>query len=103
MKEVNTIISDEIIQNKIYNIRGQKVMLDRDLAELYGTETKKLKQQVKRNIKRFPPDFMFEMTRQEFQDWRSQFVTSNSDHMGLRYAPFCFFRTGCSDALEYFK
>ncbi len=69
-------------------------MLDRDLAELYGVETKVLKQAVKRNIERFPDDFMFEMTKEEFVNWRSQFVTSNSDRMGLRYAPFCFTEQG---------
>jgi hypothetical protein len=53
--------------------------LDRDLAELYGVETKVLKQAVRRNIKRFPSDFMFELSKEEFEDWRSQFVTSNSD------------------------
>ena len=65
-------------------------MLDRDLAELYGVETKVLKQSVKRNIIRFPPDFMFELTSNELQDWRSQFVTSSADKKGLRYPPFCF-------------
>ncbi len=66
---------DEFVMNKIYYIRGQKVMLDRDLAELYGVETKQLKRQVKRNIERFPEDFMFELTKREFENWRSQFVT----------------------------
>jgi len=81
-------IPDQIITNKIYLIREQKVMLDRDLAELYGVETRVLKQAVRRNIKRFPKDFMFEMTIREFKNWRSQFVTSNSsDKMGLRYEP----------------
>jgi len=65
-------------------------MLDRDLAELYGIDTKVLKQTVRRNIKRFPLDFMFEMSTEEFREWRSQFVTSNTDKMGLRYPPFCF-------------
>ncbi len=89
------IIPEEVIINKIYVIRGQKVMLDRDLAELYGVETKVLKQTVKRNIDRFPEDFMFEMNDQEFQDWRSQSVTSNKgDKMGLRYAPYCFTEQG---------
>lgn len=69
-------------------------MIDRDLAELFGVETKVLKQAVKRNISRFPEDFMFEMTDEEFQDWRSQFVTSKSDIMGLRYPPFCFTEQG---------
>ena len=71
----------ERISGKIYLIRGTKVMLDRDLAELYGVETKALKQAVRRNIKRFPSDFMFELTKEEFQNWRSQFVTSNHDKM----------------------
>ena len=88
-------IPDEIITNKIYIIREQKVMIDRDLAELYGVETKYLKRQVKRNKERFPEDFMFEMTKEEFQNWRSQFVTSNSsDKMGLRYAPYVFTEQG---------
>lgn len=61
-----------IIQNKIYEIRGQKVMLDRDLAELYGVETKVLNQAVKRNIERFPDDFMFQLTREEWQTLSTQ-------------------------------
>lgn len=95
MKEKDKImIPDEVIMDKIYLIRGQKVMLDRDLAELYGVETKYLKRQVKRNIVRFPEDFMFELTEQEFREWRSHFVTSNEDKMGLRYAPFAFTEDG---------
>lgn len=85
---------DEILASKIYMIRKQKVMLDRDLANLYGVETRALKQAVRRNIDRFPEDFMFEMSGEEFGDWRSQFVTSNSDKLGLRYAPFCFTEQG---------
>ena len=88
------IIPDEIVMSKIYVFRGQKVMLDRDLAELYGVETKYLKRQVKRNIKRFPEDFMFELNKDEFEDWRSQFVTSKSDKKGLRYAPYAFTEQG---------
>ena len=80
--------------NRIYLIRGQKVMLDRDLSELYGVSTKVFKQAVRRNIDRFPDDFMFEMTQEELRNWRSQFVTSNSDKMGLRYPPFCFTEQG---------
>jgi hypothetical protein len=87
-------IPDEVIMSKIYFIRGNKVMLDRDLAELYGIETKVLKQTVRRNINRFPSDFMFAMSAEELQDWRSQFVTSNTDRMGLRYPPFCFTEHG---------
>lgn len=85
---------DEILASKIYVIRKQKVMLDRDLANLYGVETRALKQAVRRNIDRFPEDFMFEMSDKEFEDWRSQFVTSNSDKLGLRYVPFCFTEQG---------
>ncbi len=88
------MIPEEVIMSKIYFIRGQKVMIDRDLAAFYGVETKALKQAVKRNIERFPDDFMFEMTKEEFEIWRSQFVTSKSDIMGLRYAPFCFTNIG---------
>lgn len=70
-------------------------MLDRDLAELYKVETKQLKRQVKRNIARFPEDFMFQLNDQEFKNWRSQFGTSNSsDKMGLRYAPMVFTEQG---------
>ena len=76
-------IPDEVIISKIHLIRDQKVMIDRDLAALYGVETKVLKQAVKRNIERFPKDFMFEMSKEEFENWRSQIVTSNSDNMGL--------------------
>lgn len=69
-------------------------MLDRDLAELYGVETKYLKRQVKRHSKRFPPDFMFEFTKQELKDWRCNFGTSKGDLMGLRYPPFAFTEQG---------
>ena len=88
------MLPDEVISSKIYLIRGEKVMLDRDLAELYGVETKYLKRQVRRNLLRFPPDFMFELTENELQLWRSQFGTSNSEKMGLRYLPFAFTETG---------
>lgn len=87
-------IPDEAIINKIYLIRGQKVMIDRDLAELYRVETKRLKEAVRRNIERFPDDFMFVLTDAEFQNWRTQFATSKSDMIGLRYSPFCFTEQG---------
>nr|WP_315200384.1 ORF6N domain-containing protein [uncultured Flavobacterium sp.] len=90
----NSLLSEETISNKIYFIRNQKVMLDRDLALLYGIETKRLKEQVKRNISRFPEDFMFELTKEEFSNWRSQFATSNSDKMSLRYLPMVFTEHG---------
>ena len=84
----------ERIENRILLIRGKKVLLDRDIAELYGVQTKALKQAVRRNIARFPVDFMFELTKDEFSNWRSQFVTSNADNMGLRYAPMAFTEHG---------
>jgi phage regulator Rha-like protein len=87
-------VADEVIMNKIYLIRGQKVMIDRDLAELYGVETKRLKEAVRRNITRFPPDFLFEMDKEEFENWRTQNATSKEDKQGLRYAPFCFTEQG---------
>ena len=93
----------ESIVNKIIFIRGEKVLLDRDLAEIYGVETKALKQAVRRNIKRFPADFMFELTKEEFEDWRSQFVTSNSDKMGLRYKPMAFTEYGALMAANILK
>ena len=76
-KQEQTIgITDEIIFNKIYYLRDQKVMLDSDLAELYGVETKRLNEQVGRNIDRFPSDFMFTITQEEFENLKSQFATS---------------------------
>src|SRR5207247_1986901 len=89
-------ITDELVMNKIYFIRGQKVMLDRDLAQLFGVETKRLKEAVKRNMGRFPGDFMFQMTRKELEDWRTQFASSNSEKKGLRHLPFCFTEQGVS-------
>ena len=91
---MTTLVPVERIASKIYLIRDVKVMLDRDLAELYDVETKALKQAVRRNIDRFPADFMFEMTKKEFENWRSQFVTSKSDRMGLRYKPMAFTEQG---------
>jgi hypothetical protein len=95
-KLVKSVIADEAIINKIYLIRGKKIMLDRDLAEMYGVTTKVLNQAVKRNIERFPKDFMFQLTKKEFENWKSQFVTSNSDKMGLRKLPFAFTEQGVS-------
>ena len=88
------MIPDEIIISKIYLIKGQKVMIDRDLAELYAVETKVLKQAVRRNIARFPKDFMFEMSKKEFTKWRAENASSKADVMGLRYATFCFSEQG---------
>lgn len=89
-----TIVPDEAVMDKIYYIRAQKVMLDRDLADLYGVDTKRLKEAVRRNKARFPKDFMFQMTKKELDNWRTQFVSSNNDRQGLRYAPFCFTEQG---------
>lgn len=80
------------IQNLIYEIRGQKVMLDSDLATLYQVQTKVLNQSVKRNIKRFPADFMFQLTKEEFLNLKSQFVTSSWG--GVRKMPFAFTEQG---------
>ena len=91
--ENQAFISDERISNKIYFIRNQKVMLDNDLAELYGTETKKLKQQVKRNMIRFPKHFMFELTKEENEILRSQNVTlKHGEHS--KYLPYAFTEHG---------
>lgn len=86
------MIPDEVIMSKIYLIRGQKVILDRDLAELYEVETKALKQAVKRNIDIFPEHFMFELTEEEFKNLRSQIVTSSWG--GQRYLPYVFMELG---------
>lgn len=82
----------QIIQNKIYEIRGMRVMLDFDLAEMYEVETRVLNQSVKRNIKRFPSDFMFQLTSLEFENLISQFVTSSWG--GVRKLPFAFTEHG---------
>lgn len=84
----------QLIQNKVYTVRNQRVMLDRDLAEIYGVETRVLNQAVKRNMDRFPEDFMFQLTESEFQDWKSQIVISNSINMGLRHKPYAFTELG---------
>ena len=82
------------VEKAIFLVRGEKVMLDRDLAELYGVTTSALKQAVRRNIERFPSDFMFVLSDSEFADWRSQIVISNADRKGLRYAPMAFTEQG---------
>lgn len=84
----------EIIESKIYLIRNQRVMLDSDIAELYGVTTKRFNEQVKRNIERFPEDFMFKLTDEEYKILRSQFATSNIIHGGRRYTPYVFTEHG---------
>src|SRR3989339_371398 len=88
------IIPSERIVNKIYILRNRKVMLDRDLAELYGVTTGNLNLAVKRNIKRFPEDFMFQLSKKEMKNWILQIEISNSEKMGLRKLPFCFTEQG---------
>ena len=82
------------IENMIYIVRGQRVMLDSDLAELYGVETRRLNEQVRRNINRFPEDFMFQLVPQEVADLKSQFATSRSGHGGRRRRPRAFTEHG---------
>jgi len=94
MSTAKLTIADEVVMNKIYLINGHKVMIDRDLAKLYGVETRVLNQSVKRNDTRFPEDFMFRMSLQEFEDWKSQIVITNSEKMGLRKPPMVFTEQG---------
>jgi hypothetical protein len=91
-KELQVLVAEQKILNKIYLIRDEKVMLDRDLSEMYGVETKQLKRQVKRNIDRFPKDFMFELTTKEFENLRSQIGTPSWG--GTRYSPMAFTEQG---------
>jgi len=87
-------VPEEIIISRIFVIRGKKVMFDRDLAILYGVATRVLNQAVRRNEKRFPEDFMFQLTKDEFKEWKSQIVMSNADKMGLRKRPLAFTEQG---------
>ena len=89
---MNDLIPIENITSLVYLIRGQRVMLDRDIAELYGVETKRLKEQVKRNIERFPEDFMVELSTSEYENLRSHFATSSWG--GTRYVPMAFTEHG---------
>lgn len=91
---MSDLTSLERVEDKIIVLRGKKVLLDRDLAKLYDVPTKAFKQAVRRNITRFPKEFMFELTKTEFSDWRSQYVTSNADRMGLRHSPMAFTEHG---------
>lgn len=91
---MQSMLSDEVIVNKIYLIRDKKVMLDRDLAELYGVETRRLKEQVKRNLSRFPENFMFVLSKEELENWRKEFGSTNKEIMGLRIPPYAFTEHG---------
>jgi hypothetical protein len=89
------IISQQQIESAVLVLRGEKVLLDADLAAMYGVTTKALNQAVRRNRSRFPPDFMFRLTKEELENWRSQVVTSNpAAKMGLRRAPYAFTEQG---------
>ena len=88
------VVPRQLIENKILIARGKKVMLDRDLAMLYGVETRTLNQAVKRNMKRFPEDFMFQLTTGEMKIWKSQIVISDKEKMGLRRRPYAFTENG---------
>jgi hypothetical protein len=90
----------ERVEHAILLIRDEKVILDRDLATVYDIPTRALKQAVRRNIVRFPDDFMFVLDKTEFEAWRSQFVTSKSDRKGLRYPPMAFTEQGVADVVE---
>lgn len=92
MKELSIITTPDFIATKILFLRDEKVLLDADLALLYGVETRRLKEAVKRNIDRFPADFMFQLTKEEWQILRSQFATSSWG--GTRYPPFAFTEQG---------
>jgi hypothetical protein len=87
-------VAVQFIERRIYLIRDHKVMMDIDLAELYGVSTKRLNEQVRRNQKRFPPDFMFQLTKTEAENLRSQFATSRSTHGGRRSLPYVFTEHG---------
>jgi hypothetical protein len=89
MNDYNTSVPVQRIERSIFLIRGHKILLDSDLADLYGVKTKYLIQAVKRNIERFPPDFMFQLTNDEFDAMRSQIVTSKGKG-GRRYLPYAF-------------
>ncbi|MBU0481182.1 MAG: ORF6N domain-containing protein [Proteobacteria bacterium] len=91
---MGALIPIENITGKIYFLRGKKVMLDKDLAELYGVEVRTLKQAVRRNIERFPEDFMFELTKDEFESLRSQFVILEGKGKYSKYLPFAFTEQG---------
>jgi len=93
-RATKAVIPRERIERHILLIRGEKVMLDADLADLYGVETRVLVQAVRRNLDRFPDDFMFQLDRQEFDNLRSQIVTSSSGWGGRRYRPYAFTEQG---------
>lgn len=88
------VVATPAIEKRIFVVRERQVMLDEDLADLYGVETKRLIQQVKRNLKRFPGDFMFQLTKAEMEALRSQIAASNDGRGGRRYTPYVFTEQG---------
>ena len=91
---IKILVPQEVIESKILLVRDKKVILDRDLALLYKVPTGRLNEQVKRNRGRFPEDFMFQLTKEKFENWRSQIVISNSEKMGIRRKPYAFTKQG---------
>jgi len=98
---MNELILQNEIKSKIYSVRGKEVMLDSDLAELYEVSSKRLNEQVKRNIERFPDDFMFQLTEEEYENLKSQIATSSSKHGGRRYLPYVFTEQGLYMLVPY--
>jgi hypothetical protein len=90
MKKRAQIVPTDSLESRILTIRGQKVILDSDLAAIYGVTSKRLNEQVSRNAKRFPSEFMFQLTRKEVVDLRSQIATSSPSHGGRRFLPYAF-------------
>jgi len=97
MSTTALVLSSENIKSRIYTLRNQQVMLDRDLAYLYNVETRMLNQAVKRNINRFPEDFMFQLTDKEMRNWMSQIVMTNKEKMGIRRNPYAFTEQGVAN------
>ena len=91
---MDELVIQSEINSKILTLRGKQVILDRELAGLYEVETRRLNEQVKRNLDRFPDDFMFQLTEKELENWKSQFATSNKEIMGLRKMPYVFTEEG---------
>ena len=91
---MNELFLQNEIKSKIYSVRDKEVMFDEDLAELYEVDTKVFNQAIKRNIERFPHDFMFQLTEVEYENLRSQIATSSSEHGGRRYLPYVFTEQG---------
>ena len=95
MRHIITL-NEYAIKNKVYIIRGLSVMMDRDLANLYGIDKRRLVEKVKKNITIFPSDFMFQLTKEELENWKSKFTTSNQEFIRLRKMPYVFTAKGIS-------